>query len=134
MAEQRSTGGRRSEEREQAWRQLFAEHAQCRLSVARFCRERGIASSGFYFWRNEIARRDAERNTTPSFNETSIAKSAMDFAEVEVTKPKLSTDSIQQNATPILIHLAHDCRVEVPVGFDAPTLREIIRVLRGESC
>lgn len=134
MAEQRSTGERRSAAKEQAWRDIFAEQSQSGLSVARFCRERGIAASGFYFWRKEIARRDAERNTTPPFNENSIAKSAMDFAEVEVTKPKLSTDSIRQNATPILIHLAHDYRIEVPVGFDAPTLREIIRVLRGESC
>jgi len=134
MSEQRSQCIRRSVAKEQAWRDTFTEQARSGLKVAEFCRERGITTSVFYFWRKEIARRDAERNSTPSFIETSIAKSAMDFAEVEVTKPKLSTDSIQQNATPILIHLAHDCRVEVPAGFDAQSLREIIRVLRGEPC
>jgi len=58
----------------------------------------------------------------------------MDFAEVEIAKSKIVHERDEHYASPITIRFANDCRIEVPVDFDAPTLREIIRVLRGESC
>ena len=127
-------GGRRSVAKELAWRELFATQTTTRMPVAEFCRDRGIAASGFYFWRKEIARRDAERNTAPQSSRPQVAKGVVDFAEVEVTKSKVSHDRDEYNGQPITIHVANDYRIEVPRDFDPHTLREILCVLRGESC
>jgi hypothetical protein len=130
MVEQRLAGGKRSEEREQAWRQVFAEQAQSGWSVARFCREREISASSFYFWRGELARREAV---------TKSASSTMGFVEVGVTNASSGDDRRERKATLIVIQLG-SARVEVPCGFDRETLAQVLAVLqqqpadRGASC
>jgi transposase-like protein len=130
MAEQRLAGGRGGEEREQAWRQVFAEQAQSGWSVARFCRERGITPSSFYFWRGELARRETV---------TKSVSSTMGFVEVGVTNANSGDDCRERKAAPIMIHLGQ-ARVEVPCGFDRETLAQVLDLLheqfaqRGASC
>ena len=36
------------------WRELIEEHASSGLSIAAFCRERGLPSSNFYQWRRRL--------------------------------------------------------------------------------
>ncbi len=46
--------------REQFWRGKLAEFAASGLSVQAFCRREALVESAFYFWRREIAGRDAK--------------------------------------------------------------------------
>lgn len=47
-------------EREVFWRCKLAEFVASGLSVRAFCRGEALAESAFYFWRREIAGRDAK--------------------------------------------------------------------------
>jgi hypothetical protein len=46
--------------REQFWRAKQAEFAASGLSIRAFCRRESLVESAFYFWRREIAVRDAK--------------------------------------------------------------------------
>src|SRR5690349_21342485 len=127
MAEQCVAGGRRSGEREQAWRQVFAEQARSRLSVARFCRERGITTSSFYFWRSELARRAAERRAIGEATAKSASPTA-GFVEVGVMNARDDEDRRENQAALIVIQLG-PARVEVPSGFDRETLAQVLDLL-----
>ena len=139
MAEQRSQGTRRNLAKEQKWRELFAEQSHSGLNVTEFCRERGVRANRFYAWRKELAQRDFQRNPAPPSQEPQgvkprVVKSAMKFAEVGVAKPQAVPARDACHSSAIMIHFADGCHLEVPVGFDAKALRDIIRILRGEPC
>src|SRR4051812_19075170 len=48
----------RDRKKESFWRHLKAQ-SRCGLSVAALCRRHGLRQYGFYWWRRELARRDA---------------------------------------------------------------------------
>lgn len=62
-----TTGTLRTEQ----WRERIAQQAASGKSVMTFCQEQGIATQTFYWWRNRLARRQAEAVTsmagTPPF-------------------------------------------------------------------
>jgi transposase-like protein len=123
MVKRRTGSGQRIAIKESEWQRVFAEFAKSGLTVSRFCRERGIAKSGFYAWRNKLAPQSVKRTN---------AKPVVEFTEVEITNTKLSCEI--ESSAPITIHLDDACRLEVPSGFDPESLRNIIRVLRGAAC
>ena len=49
----------RDPRREPFWRRTFRSWQAGGLGVRAFCAERGLAESAFYFWRQELRRRDA---------------------------------------------------------------------------
>ena len=59
-------GTKRQRLGEARWRELIAEQAGSGLSAAAFCRERGLSSSTFYYWRRRIRE---ERGTAPDASE-----------------------------------------------------------------
>jgi hypothetical protein len=138
MVAQHSAGGRRSLEREQAWRQAFAEQVQSGWSVARFCRQRGLTKSSFYFWRGELARRDAERKRASQAT-SAMASPKMSFVQLGVASASSDADRRDRKAAPIVIQWG-SIRVEVPGGFDRETLAQVLAILqesfaqRGASC
>ncbi len=48
----------RSGEREAFWREQVRRQAASRLSVRRFCEEKGLSEPSFYAWRRTLAQRD----------------------------------------------------------------------------
>jgi hypothetical protein len=48
----------RNGERETFWREQVRRQAASRLSVRRFCEERGLSEPSFYAWRRTLAQRD----------------------------------------------------------------------------
>jgi hypothetical protein len=42
------------------WRRHIREQALSGLSIAAYCRRHGLREHGFYWWRRELARRNAE--------------------------------------------------------------------------
>ena len=45
-------------EREKFWREQVRRQAASRLSVRRFCEEKGLSEPSFYAWRRTLAQRD----------------------------------------------------------------------------
>lgn len=50
--------------REQFWRTLLAQWPASPLTLAEFCRQHKVTASAFYFWKNEIRKRDAQARPT----------------------------------------------------------------------
>jgi len=49
----------RDRKKESCWRRHLKAQPQGGLSVAAYCRRHGLREYGFYWWRRELARRDA---------------------------------------------------------------------------
>lgn len=60
MAGMLQGGAVSASERELFWRGKLAEFAASGLSFRTFCSREALAESAFYFWRREIAGRDAK--------------------------------------------------------------------------
>lgn len=54
-------GARRDLSKESFWRRLVRRQATSGLSVRAWCRRHGQREPAFYWWRTELARRDAEQ-------------------------------------------------------------------------
>ena len=51
----------RMKKREAVWRRVVRGHAASGLSIRAYCAECGVKEAGFYWWRVELARRDAAK-------------------------------------------------------------------------
>jgi len=94
-------------QRAKAWREIIRRQQSSGLSIAQFCRQEGLTQVSFYNWRKKLAAND-------------------DGLFLELRLPNLN------NAAPCEIILP-DCRVVVPPGFDADSLRRLLDVLRRED-
>lgn len=50
--------------KEAAWRRRLRQQAGSVQSVRRWCRRHRVTETAFYWWRRELARRDAERGSS----------------------------------------------------------------------
>jgi hypothetical protein len=55
-----ATSGHRDPERERFWRGTLSACRSSGLSIRAFCERRHLSESAFYFWRQELRRRDGE--------------------------------------------------------------------------
>ncbi len=99
---------------------LIAEQEGSGLRIGEFARSRGIPPARFSWWRCEIRRR-LERSRLP--------RGVTQFAEAVVVAPSSFDD---QPGVGLVVELGPGRRVEIPVGFDAQTLRRLLGVL--SSC
>ena len=53
-------------QRAEQWRAHIAQQAGSGKSVAAFCREQGIATPTFYWWRNRLARQESGAAPRPA--------------------------------------------------------------------
>lgn len=112
-----TTGRPRDLGKERQWRRWIEQQQSGGLSVRAFCSRRGLAEHNFYLWRKLLAERDCEAQST----------SATDlFVPVEVVGV-IADRRIE-------IVLAGGQRINVPSGFDVPTLAQVVAVLEGRSC
>jgi len=102
--------------KEAFWRQVVQEQPRSGLSVQAFCRKRRFNQAGFYWWRAELRRRDAER-PVPA------------FVPVRVTEdgPAVAGGQIE-------ILLAGERRVRVSGPVDRRMLADVLAVLEGAGC
>ena len=105
----------RSAEVEAKWRELVSEQEQSGKTVAEFCRERGIARSKFYLWRQRWAG----------------AQAASGFVRVKVPPP-VEKEPLATVARGIEIRLAGGRTLVVAPDFDAGHLRALLAVLEKQ--
>jgi len=103
--------------RERAWRQHIAEQRSSGQTIRAYCDARQIRETSFYFWRQEIAKRDRESAAQPN--------SAPAFVPVAVI------DTPTTAGAPIDIHLADGHRVRIRSGCDRSLLADVLNLLRG---
>jgi len=94
------------EERKSYWRALIDKHTESGMSAAAFCKQQGINSQRFYFWR----RRFRADSASPGF-----------IRLVPTSKTAFSG---------IRIILDYGVSLELDRGFDPLTLQETIDALR----
>lgn len=145
--------GRRDPELERLWRRRVREQARLRLSVREFCDFHDLPESSFYFWRREIARRDAasgaDRQGRPAARRRRDAGARQVAATDANASPRFVPLVISDGAAGELpsplpvaagslppIELVHPCGVtlRVPAGTKAAWLAMVLDVLEGRRC
>jgi hypothetical protein len=103
--------------REQIWRRHIEQHRASGLTIRGYCAAHQLRETSFYFWRQELAKRDrvsaARPNRVPAFVPVAV-----------IDPPSVC------RATPIDIHLAGGHRVRVRAGCDRAVLADVLAMLR----
>lgn len=120
---------RRSEEKEQFWRQIVDAHAGSGLSVRRYCSDRGVSEQSFFAWRKELARRDAaakEKRARSASTNQSPAR--IRFAQLQIASGELAGGACLEIVLPTGV------RIRVPRGACRDTLSDVMGVLERRPC
>ena len=104
----------RGAEAEAKWLGLISEQEQSGKTVAEFCRERGIAASKLYSWKQRCVG----------------AKAASGFVRLKVA-PAVETETVATARRGIEVRLAGGRSFVVEPGFDASHLRALLAVLES---
>ena len=87
-------GRRRSEELWQHWERVVGDQESSGLTVAEFCRRRGISSASFYAWRRKVSvtsppvhRRRSWSQACPLFVPLPVSASSAEDTHFEVKLP-----------------------------------------------
>lgn len=137
------TWKRGSGEREAYWRQALADWARSGLPKVAFCRERGLSSSAFHWWRGELARRDGARGSRLSASPCSAkggeAKGRPAFVAVRVAERAVDRAVVSPRAEgglagAVEVVLGNGRRVRVGSGFDVEALVRVVGALEELPC
>ena len=101
----------RDKSKEAFWRRTVRRQGQSGLTVRAFCREHELRETAFYFWRCELARRQAARPASAAFVPVQV---------VETPAPAGGR---------IEIVLSGDRRVHVAAPVDRRALADVLAVL-----
>jgi hypothetical protein len=103
------------------WRTIVVAWRSSGLSVAAFCRSRGVNKSGFHRWRNILDERDRSSPTpTPSHDR---GHSSPSFVPIRVI-----ADAVVEVILPSGLHL------RVPLSADAQQLARLVLALGAAPC
>jgi hypothetical protein len=110
----------KNEQWEQLWRRRLAEQADSGLSVAQWCRNQGMRTDRFYFWRRRL-------NADLAQHETKTQPAT--FLPVHIHEPAPAAPA----AAGVSLRLGA-ATIEVQPGFDPATLRALLQVLETNRC
>jgi transposase len=109
---------KRDMKKESFWRRMVREQAVSGLSIRGWCRKHRLKETAFYWWRTQLARRDAQRS-----------KSKTAFVPV-----RLAEDRSADTDGRIEIVLAGGRRVHIHGRVDRQMLSDVLAVLEGQEC
>lgn len=130
-----ANGIHRDKRREAQWRRTIRQQQRSGLTIRTFCREHDLRETAFYFWRAELARREAEQEQRhESARPRRVARRATrpSFVAVELagggTEPAALADG------QIEIVLSGGRRVHVTAPVNRAALADVLAVLEGRPC
>jgi transposase len=133
-------GTHRDKRREAQWRRAIRRQQRSGLTIRAFCREHDLRETAFYFWRVELARREAEqeqrhqaarprrvarRAKRPSFVPVELAASSADQADQQLGR---------QADGRIEIVLSGGRQIHVAAPVNRQALADVLAVLEGRPC
>ena len=118
--------------REQFWRRTLADQAQSDLTVQAYCRRHSLNPATLRFWRQELARRDAESLPTgePPASPTDLEHTPA-FLPVRVVQDSPAPIAV---GSPIEIVLPSGPIVRVTRGFSPNALDAVLSMLEARRC
>jgi transposase len=106
------------------WLDLIHLWQRSGLSVRAFCRRQRVSEPSFYCWRRTLRQRGLFE-----------AESAKDTVKIETPAfVQVTVDDGAAARKSIEVVLAKGRRLRVRPGFDANTLRQLLRVLEEPAC
>jgi hypothetical protein len=142
-------GWQRDLEKEQRWRQTFAEWERTGLSGAEYCRQHDLSYTQFNDWRKRIRQLDSEaasisRRQRVSARAQKIAEQikseekpsrrrSIEFAEVQVIDHERPQDRAQQDehATTLEIVFASGTKLRLSSGCPLDLLSSVVAILEN---
>ena len=109
-------------EKHKEWEQWIAAFQQSGLNMRRWCREQQIPYERMKYWKNRLKERAAFTSSDSTKVGSPIWAKVPAVLEKKVTRSSPVTGNL-------LIHI-HEIVVEVPAGFDAVTLREVLSAVQ----
>ena len=118
---------RRDVEKERYWRRVIGEAARSGVSIRRFCQQRRLKESQFYWWQRELKKRQQAR----ALRRGNRGKATKDIGEA--TFALVSEDRGELGSSGIELVLRDGRRLRIGRGVDEQTLRTVVGVLE-EGC
>ena len=112
---------RRDVEKERYWRRVIGEAARSGMSIRRFCEQRKLRESQFYWWQRELEKRQ----------QACALKATEDAGQA--TFALVSENGGEVGAAGIELVLRNGRRLRIGKGVDEETLRTVVGVLE-ERC
>ena len=115
------------------WRAIIDEHRQSGSGVAEFCRQKSIATSSFYGWRQKL-----DGAARPGVPDSARPKQAR-FVRVKVAAaPTRSPSPVAESLAdredePLAVVLRNGRRLLLKQGFDPRLLQQAVAALEGLS-
>jgi len=121
----------RDPKKEARWRRLVSAQQRSGQTVRQYCQANALTESAFWFWKRELARRDAEKPAQRPGGPSSVHRH-----EPARRLPSLVPVTIGRaitHAAPVEVLLPHGVCVRVAAGCDEATLRTVLSALGNES-
>ena len=132
-------------QRQQQWQATVNRWRASGQSVRAFCREEGLRETAFFYWRRELARRQAktkQSEVTASPPQPSMPGGARFRRSGGCLVPELPhflpvhlrDGRCEERPAALEIVLSGGRKVRVPQGVDRQTLAEVVAVLESLPC
>lgn len=128
--------------RRRCWSAVIADFHHSGLTHAEFCRRRHVSIHSFRKRLYQLRSAQASQSSSapsaplPAVRTPAISANAL-FLPVHIrSQPRSSSSQAvpSKPAATLELVLPDDRLIRVPVGFDPPTLRQLLAVLEDQSC
>jgi hypothetical protein len=121
----------RDPKKEASWRKLTSGQQHSGQTVREYCRANALAESSFWFWKRELARRDAEKpSRRPGGQSLKHHKGRQRTPRLPALVPVTIGPAVSTTA-PIEVLLSRGVSVRVSAGCDEAMLSMVLSVLES---
>jgi hypothetical protein len=118
--------------KEADWRKIVFGQQRSRQSVRQYCRAKSISESSFWYWKGELARRDAEKGRELKQDAHQRSRIAGQRRGAPLLVPVTIGPAVSM-AAPIEVLFSGGTRIRVSAGCDEATLRLVLSALESRS-
>ena len=133
----------RDAKKELFWRRTIRHQASSGQSIRAWCRQQGLSEARFYWWRRELARREASGDrprpvSSPGLrrkkHDMKPARSAEKASRAEFVPVHVAGDATTNGDGQIEIVLADGQCIRVTGAVDRRMLTDVLELLERQAC